>query len=94
MFDRVLRRMRELVRTSQYVMTLHGHEEMEADGLGVFDVEHCILTGEIVERQRDAGTGEWKYLVEGTSLSGTRAIVVSRIARTEKLVIITVYVTE
>ena len=35
-FDRILRQMRELVRTSQYVMTLHAEEEMEADGLNVF----------------------------------------------------------
>lgn len=69
MFDRVLRRMRELVRTSRYVMTVHGHEEMEADRLTVFDVEHCILAGEIVERQKDRRTGEWKYLVEGKTLS-------------------------
>ena len=52
MFDRILRRMRELVRTSQYVMTLHAEEEMEADGLSAFDIERCILTGRIVERQR------------------------------------------
>ena len=30
MFDRILRQLRELVRTSQYVMTLHAEEEMEA----------------------------------------------------------------
>ncbi len=57
MFDRILRRMRELVRTSRYVMTLHGEEEMKADRLTVFDVEHCILTGEIVGRQKDRHTG-------------------------------------
>jgi len=90
-FDRVLRRMRELVRTSRYVMTVHGHEEMEADRLTVFDVEHCILTGEIVERQKDLRTGEWKYLVEGETLSGHRAVVVSTVGATGKLVIITVY---
>jgi len=83
--------MRELVRTSRYVMTVHGHEEMEADRLTVFDVEHCILTGEIVERQKDLRTGEWKYLVEGETLSGHRAVVVSTVGATGKLVIITVY---
>lgn len=46
MFDRTLRRMRDLVRTSRYIMTVHGHEEMEADQLTVFDVEHYILDGE------------------------------------------------
>ena len=83
--------MRELVRTSRYVMTVHGHEEMDADQLTVFDVEHCVLTGEIVERQKDLLTGEWKYLVEGETLSGHQAVVVSKLAPTGKLVIITVY---
>ena len=92
MFDRVLRRMRKLVRTSRYVMTVHGHEEIEADQLTVFDVEHCILTGEIIKRQKDRRTGEWKYLVEGKTLSGDRAVAVSKIGPPGKLVIITVYV--
>ena len=84
--------MRDLVRTSRYVMTVHGHEEMEADHLTVFDVEHIILTGSIVERQMDRRTGEWKYLVEGETLSGQHAVAVSKISQTSKLVIITVYV--
>ena len=91
MFDRVLRRMRELVRTSGYVLTVHGQEEMEADQLTVFDVEHCILTGKIVERQKDARRGQWKYPVEGETLAGQQAVVVARIGRTGKLVVITVY---
>jgi len=90
-FDSVLRRMPELVRTSRYVMTIHGQEEMEADRLSVFDVEHCILTGGIVERQRDPRTREWKYLVEGEALSGHRSVVVSKIGPTGVLVVITVY---
>lgn len=91
MFDSVLRRMRELVRTSRYVMTVHGQEEMEADHLTIFDVEHCILTGGIVERQKDHRTREWKYLVEGTSLSGHKVVVVSKVGPTGMLVVITVY---
>jgi hypothetical protein len=83
--------MRELVRTSRYVMTVHGHEEMEADRLSVFDVEHCILTGEIIERQKDHRSGEWKYLVEGRTLNGDQAIVVSKIGPTGKIVVLTVY---
>lgn len=63
MFERVLKRMREKVRTRQYVMTLHGAEEMDEDALTIFDLESTILTGEIVERQKDQVTAEWKYLV-------------------------------
>jgi hypothetical protein len=44
---------------------LHAEEEMVDHGLSVFDVEHAILTGRIVERQRDVHTREWKYVVEG-----------------------------
>ena len=60
--------MRERVRTSRYVVTIHAVEELEADRLDVYDVERCILTGRIVERQKDHGTGEWKYLVAGKSV--------------------------
>ncbi|MBI3766884.1 MAG: DUF4258 domain-containing protein [Deltaproteobacteria bacterium] len=49
MFNRVLRRMQALVRASEYVLTLHGHEEMEADGLTVYDIENVILSGRILE---------------------------------------------
>ena len=90
-FDRVLRRMRDLVRADDYVLTVHGPDEMEADGLTVLDVEQCIFTGEISGRQRDRRTGEWKYLLSGATLSGSRAVVVSKIGRPGALVIITVY---
>jgi hypothetical protein len=82
--------MRELVRTNQYVMTLHAAEEMEADGFTVYDVEHCVLSGENVRRQRDRLSGEWKYLIEGRTISGERAMVVGRLGPTGKLIVITV----
>jgi hypothetical protein len=90
--DRVLRRMRALVRANEYVLTLHGHEEMEADGLSVYDVEHVIMTGRIIERQRDRGRREWKYLVEGETMDGDPARVVSKVGPTGKLVVVTVYI--
>ena len=65
MYIRVLRNMREKIRNRQYVMTLHAEEEMNDDNLTIFDVERVILTGEIIERQEDHLTGEWKYLVSG-----------------------------
>lgn len=91
MFDRTLRRMRELIRTGRYVMTIHAVEEMEADALTLFDVERCVLTGEIVEKQKDRETNEWKYLVEGETLTDDKAVVVAKIAPTGKLAILTVY---
>jgi hypothetical protein len=40
--------MREKIRTRQYVMTLHAEEEMNEDGLTIFDVESIVLSGSIV----------------------------------------------
>ncbi len=72
-------------------MTLHAEEEMADDGLTIFDVERGILTGEVVERQRDANTGEWKYLVAGETVVGNPVVVVTKFGATGTLVIITVY---
>jgi hypothetical protein len=91
MFERILSRMREKVRALQYVMTLHAEEEMDSDGLSIFDVEQAILTGHIVERQKDAETGEWKYLVRGSSVEGQGVVIVSKLSSTGSLIIITVY---
>ena len=91
MFQRVLKQMRDKVRNRQYVMTLHAEEEMSDDELTIFDVERGVLTGEIVERQKDAQTGEWKYLVRGHTVTGDDIVVVGKIGLTGKLVIITVY---
>jgi len=89
--QRILKQMRDKVRSRQYVMTLHAEEEMSDDELTIFDVERGILTGEVVERQKDAQTGEWKYLVRGHTVTGDDIVVVGKIGLTGKLVIITVY---
>jgi len=41
------------VRAGQIVVPQHAFEEMNHDDLLQMDVEHCILMGEIVERQWD-----------------------------------------
>jgi hypothetical protein len=92
MYDRILKQMRERIRTRQYVMTIHAEEEMAGDNLSIFDVERVVLTGSIIERQKDQDTAEWKYLVEGETTSSNLAVVVAKISITGKLVIITVYV--
>ena len=84
-------RMQEAIRNRQYIMTLHAEEEMEDDNLSIFDIESVVLTGKIIERQKDQITKEWKYLIEGKSISIGLAIVVAKLSITGKLVIITVY---
>ena len=64
---------------------------MTDDNLSIIDIEHVVLTGTIVERQRDQDTTEWKYLVEGETIAGNLAVVVAKMSITSKLVIITVY---
>lgn len=91
MFEEIRNKMREKVRNLEYVMTIHAEEEMENDVLSIFDVENAILTGEILERQKDAITNEWKYLIGGKTLDDDDIIVVAKISLTDKLVIITVY---
>jgi hypothetical protein len=90
-FERILKQMQEKIRTRQYIMTLHAEEEMDDDELSIFDVERAILTGEIIERQKEHKTGEWKYLIKGHTLTNYNLIVVSKLSIIGKLVIITVF---
>jgi hypothetical protein len=94
MFERILNRMREKIRQSQYVMTLHAEEEMNDEGLTIYDIERCILTGEILERQKDSVTAEWKYRIKGETLGGGEVEVVAKLSHTGKslCVVITVYI--
>lgn len=91
MYERILKQMRERIRTRQYVMTLHADEEMDNDGLTIFDVERGVLTGKVIERQKDHNMGDWKYLIRGQTVVGKQVIVVTKLSPTNKLVIITVY---
>jgi len=90
-YERILLRMRELIRQGRYVLTVHAEEEMEADAMSVFDVEQCVLTGRIVERQRDRATGGWKYLIHGRTTTPQRAAVVARLGPIQTLIVLTVF---
>ena len=93
MDKRILDKMREKIRDRQYIMTTHAEEEMDEDELTIFDVESVILTGKIIERQRDEETREHKYLVQGEIVRGSIiAVVVAKFGLTGKLVILTVYI--
>jgi hypothetical protein len=73
-------------------MTLHAEEEMSEDGLTIYDIEQGILTGEILERQRDRVTAESKYRIRGTTIEGGEVEIIAKLSPTGKIVIITVYV--
>jgi hypothetical protein len=90
-FDRALKQMRDMVRARRYIVTQHAEEEMADDDMSIYDVEHAVLTGKIIARQKDRQTGEWKYLVQGRPHAGDDLVVVVKIGPTRKLVIVTVY---
>ncbi len=91
MFERILLRIREKIRTQQYVVTIHADEEMDNDHLLWSDVEHALLTGEIIERQKDRDTNEWKYVVFGNAEDNRRIGLVTKLSPSGRVVILTVY---
>jgi hypothetical protein len=52
--------LRHLIRTLSYVVSTHAADALEDDNLTILDLENIILTGQIVERQRDRET---KYVI-------------------------------
>ena len=64
---------------------------MDEGALSAFDLERAILTGGIIERQRDQATREWKYLVRGDAIDGRQVVVVGKLGPTDKLVVITAW---
>jgi hypothetical protein len=91
-FEPILQRIQAKIRALDYVMTIHADEEMDDDNLTIFDVEQVMLRGQIIERQRDQHTGDWKYLIQGQTDDGLNVIVVAKLSPTDTVVIITVYV--
>jgi hypothetical protein len=72
-------------------MPSYAEEEMDADDLGIYDLESVILTGHIIKRQKDQASGEWKYLATGQSVAGDPVTVVVKFSPTGKLIFITVF---
>jgi len=82
---------RHLIRTLNYVVSAHAAEELEDDNLTILDLENIVLTGQIIERQRDAKTREVKCVVSGITLDGSAAEAVVKLGFKGKLVVITIY---
>jgi Domain of unknown function (DUF4258) len=90
-FEQILQEIRQKILQENYVVTVHADEEMDDDRLSIWDVEECILTGKILERQRDRITGESKYRIQGCSLEGEPMETLVKLGLTGKVVVITVY---
>lgn len=88
---RIIDRIRDKVRSGQYVLTFHAIDEMMNEGFEEDDFEQALITGRIVRRQRDR-LGRRKYTVEGAARDMRLLRVVCRFSDTqESLVVITVY---
>jgi hypothetical protein len=72
-------------------MTVRAEEEMTEDDFTIYDIERGILTGRILERQRDSTSDESKYRVRGKTITGDPIELLVKLSPTGKLVIITVY---
>jgi hypothetical protein len=86
-----LKEFRECIRTNRYIVTTHAAEELDDDGLTIYDLERIILGGQIVEEQKDRDPPETKFLVRGPTLDDAVAAVVVKPGPTNKLIIITVF---
>ncbi|NEN95578.1 MAG: DUF4258 domain-containing protein [Moorea sp. SIO1F2] len=91
MFAAILEKIQDKILRQQYVMTIHADEEMDDDNLMLADVEQAILTGEIIERQKDRATAEYKYRIQGYSTDGDPVEVIVKLGSSGKVIIITVY---
>lgn len=84
-------RIRDLARALKYVVSLHAAEELEDENLTILDLESIILTGRIVERQKDRETRETKVVIRGRTLDSREAEAVVKVGPTGALYVITVY---
>ncbi len=82
--------LRLLIRTLGYVVSTHAAEEPEDDNLSVLDLENIVLTGQIIERQRNRASRETKFVIQGATLEGAAGEVVVKVCRGGKLIVITV----
>lgn len=67
------------------------NQRIEPTSMRFLDLENIILTGEIIERQRDRQTREVKCVIRGFTLDDLEAETIVKIGPTGRLVVITVY---
>ncbi len=92
MAPRILDRLRVKIRNGHYLVPFHAADELDDDDISIFDVENIILTGNVIERQRDAQTRERKYIVRGKTLAGETACCVVKVGPTGEVVLITAWI--
>ena len=92
MASRILGRLRARIRGGEYLVPFHAANELDDDDISIFDVENVILTGRIIQTQRDPKTRERKYVIRGETLAGEAAACVVKLGPTGEVVLITAWV--
>lgn len=67
------------------------YDEMNEDDLFVFDLEQCVLTGTIAERQWDDDFNDWKYVIHGQSADEEEIAVVAKLDGSRKTIFVTIF---
>jgi uncharacterized protein DUF4258 len=89
---RIIDRLRAKIRDGLLLIPFHAANELDDDEISILDVEQIILTGDIVQRQRDPRTRERKYVIRGDTVAGKAACCVVKIGPTGRIVLITTWV--
>ena len=66
-------------------------DELHEDGFTSLDLESGVLTGTIVQRQRDRRTGERKFVIRGKAIDGRCITVVAKLPDPDTIIVLTVY---
>jgi len=64
MSQRLLEKIHNAILFGDYDLTHHAIDEMAEDGLGIFDIEHAVVTGSIEKTDSDDPRGP-KHTVIG-----------------------------
>ncbi len=83
--------MQDCVHTGRLIIPVHAAAEMKRDLLRRADIGHCILIGEIVERQWDKVYNEYKYVIAGEAENGDEIEVVAKLQQIGTTIVITVF---
>ena len=86
---RTIQRIRQNVVDRDYYLSSHAEDEMWADQLERSDLEHALLSGEIIKRMTRDFRGT-RYRIEGPAKDGRLIHVICRFREKGNLVIITV----
>jgi uncharacterized protein DUF4258 len=89
---RVIDRLRSKIRDGLLIVPFHAANELDDDEISVLDVEQVILTGDVIQRQRDPRTRERKYVIRGVTLAQEAACCVVKVGPTGSVVLITTWV--